>query len=119
MNLKYFFFISLTFVACQSSISEEDKKILNEAAQIHLAAIKIEKELKPQFDQLIQKKNQLVTKGEELTDAENIFIAKVDQIQASYDFVDLVSKTLFRANIVSRFRIGSNYKHTRIPFYFI
>lgn len=86
MNLKYIFFISLIFVACDSSTNKADEKILQEATQIHLDAVKIEKELKPKFDQLIQKKNQLVLQGRELTDAENIFIAKMNQIQASYDY---------------------------------
>ena len=87
MNLfKYSLLLLFFAYACGTHEHAEDDKVLKEAAKIHLDAIAIEKTVKPKLDELIQRKNQLAVQGRELTLEEQNFIAKIDNLQASYNF---------------------------------
>ena len=83
---KLIFLCLLILTANCGGTSEEDQKLLEEAASIHQQAIEIEEKIKPKMEALIQRKNQINIQGRALTDAEIAFVEKVEQLQTSYDY---------------------------------
>lgn len=78
--------LSIFTWSCQSSSSENDNALLEEAGKIHLEAIQIEKTIKPKLDELVQAKNRLSIQGRALNADEQAFINKVEQLQSSYNY---------------------------------
>lgn len=66
----------------------DDKKLLEEAAEIHNEAIKIDKVLQPRLKSLIEKSNGLQVVGRPLTPDEQLTIRAIDQIRARYEYWD-------------------------------
>lgn len=72
------------FMGCNST-SNGDDPILKEAFDIHIEALAIEKDFKPLFDDLVNKKNSLAVQGRELTPEEMVFIDRVSLLEESYE----------------------------------
>lgn len=86
LNLKLIF-VGLLFLSANcGSTSEEDQKLLKEAAAIHLEAVELEQQVKPKLDELIQQKNSINIQGRSLTAQELAFAQKVESIENSYAY---------------------------------
>ncbi len=83
-NNLLFAFVFLLFISC--NISRKESPELQEAAKVHTQAIKIEKELKPQLEQLIQIKNSINVQGRALTSQELALVTQIESIEHSYAF---------------------------------
>ncbi|MDX1939628.1 MAG: hypothetical protein SFU99_03705 [Saprospiraceae bacterium] len=83
--MRYCFLVLLAiFIACGTSKKESPE--LHEAGEIHEQAMAIEKDMKAQFEQLVQIKNSINVQGRMLTAAEIAFVEQVEAIESSYHF---------------------------------
>lgn len=86
---KLFYFLSIClicFAASCNSVSEEDQKLLKEAAEVHQKAVDIEQQVTPKLDALVQQKNQINIQGRALTTEETEFVKKVESLESSYAY---------------------------------
>ena len=81
---KLAWLLCLFLFACHNH--SEEHKLLEEAAQIHLEAAKIEQSIKADLEQLIQEKNSINIQGRALMPEEIAFTRQVEAIQKSYSF---------------------------------
>ncbi|MEN0005959.1 MAG: hypothetical protein AAF798_17545 [Bacteroidota bacterium] len=91
MKFKMFFFVSMSLLmaACQDSAAEKEaNKILEQAAAIHMEAVKVGSAITPKMEELIQRRNSLNVEARELTEEELAFTAKVDAIERSYQWYE-------------------------------
>ena len=71
-------YVVLILLACGGS---EEDKLLHEAADIHMEAIKIQKEMEPELEQLRQMSNSIQIQGKELTQEEITFTKEVTSLE--------------------------------------
>lgn len=84
-KIKLFFWaIFLVIASCASP--DESEAVLKQANDIHLEAIQLNKKVQPDLESMIQTKNQIKEKVEELSAEEEIFVKKVEQLEKSYAF---------------------------------
>ena len=81
----YFLFFLLVLASCSSSNTADDK-FLEEAKDLHLEALSIEKDAKVVLDQLDQLSIQLNVQGRALTPEEISFVDLVASIHKRYDY---------------------------------
>lgn len=72
--------------SCGGQHNHGDNQLLQQAADIHTEAIKIEKELRPKLQSLVQQKNTINIQGRALTEEETAFVNKVESIEASLKY---------------------------------
>ena len=72
-------------MACssQNQTNHGDNKVLQEAAEVHTEALKIEKEIQSKLEALQQRKNTINIQGRALTEAEIAFVNQVEALEAS------------------------------------
>lgn len=75
---------ALLITACNTSQKENPQ--LKEAADVHLEAMQIEKQMKPQLAELVQLKNSINIQGRELTAEEIALVQQIEALEASYAF---------------------------------
>ena len=75
---------ALLVTACNTSKKEDPQ--LKEAADVHLEAMQIEKQMKPQLAELVQLKNSINIQGRELTAEEIALVQQIEALEASYSF---------------------------------
>lgn len=79
--------VSLFFLSANcGGTSEADQKLLQEAADIHQEAVKIEQQVRPKLDELVQQKNSINIQGRTLAPEEIAFVTKVEGIESSYAY---------------------------------
>ena len=88
MTTKNIFFtiLLLTSFACQRQSDNASDKLLEEAAQIHMNAVEVEKKIKSSISQIEQERNQINIQGRALTPEEIQRVAQIESILASYDW---------------------------------
>jgi len=79
------FFIMLFLVAACNSENQDEAK-MQQAAEIHAESVALEQEIKLQLETLVQAKNSINVQGRALTEEEQSFVKKVEQLEQSYDF---------------------------------
>ena len=80
------YFLLFILTACGHSHNHEDMEVLKEANKIHLEAVEIDKNIKSDYETLVSDATALMVKGRELTEEEQSFIQKVDQLKESYGY---------------------------------
>ncbi len=88
MKSSQFSAIALCFyvfvMACNSAKNENPA--LKEAAQTHEQALKIEKQVAPQLQELTQVKNSIQVQGRALTPEEMALVQEIESIEQSYEY---------------------------------
>ena len=84
--LNFILLIFTSFLFSCTGSNYADDPLMQKAFAIHQEASKIEKEIAPKFDDLIQLKNSTNIVGRALTDAEIDRIKKIEQIEQSLKF---------------------------------
>lgn len=87
-NLLILTILLSSFTNCKDGQAAEDLKILQQAAAIHLDAIKVQEEIAPKLYDLVQQKNSINIQARVLTDEELTFVEKVGVIEESYDWFE-------------------------------
>lgn len=82
-KLGFIIMLAGLLAACNSNSSGDAQ--LKEAAALHEGALKIESDLKPMLEELVQQRNSLSVQGRALTEEEQAFIDQVYALESSYE----------------------------------
>ncbi len=83
MRLIFILMVMVLSIACNRQ--KEDPQ-LEEAAEVYEQAIELEQQIRPEVDELAQLKNSINVQGRALTPEENLFVEKVEAIEAGHQF---------------------------------